>query len=302
MRPVWIVDEVFRIGCPSESVLALVSGLPSHERTTHRMAAIQAQAYADDSGKEPPVYVFAGFVSSSAAWALFSDEWQDALDNARPHRIPYIKMRDAYALKNHFLGFSESERDNLLRSLWMIIKEHAQYGVAVRIDARRYSAEFKGKIAQTLDSPYFVLNNEFVMSVIKAEREQGLSRTVDFIFDNQGSEERDVDVFWNYRKSMAPRWLRKRFGANPIWRSEQQFRPLQAADMLAWTARRIAVEGPSNIENMMESYLPELSMRIYTPYVDIERLGHGMVKLKTVKGQQYETARMRSDRRRGLTK
>src|SRR5690242_20611637 len=109
MIPVWVVDGVFRLGYPSEHVLALVSGLPSPERTMHRMAVFQAQAYADDSGKEPPVYVFSGFVSSSAAWALFSDEWQGALDSARPHKISYAKMRDAYALQGQFLGFSESE-------------------------------------------------------------------------------------------------------------------------------------------------------------------------------------------------
>src|SRR4051794_27804259 len=196
MRPVWVVDGVFRIGYPSEAVLVLVSGLPSYERTTHRMAVIHAQAYADDSGKEPPVYVFAGFVSSSAAWALFSDEWQDVLDNARPRKISYIKMRDAYALQNQFLGLSETERGDLLCSLWEIINKHAEYGVSVTIDANRYSVAFKKRIARTLDSPYFILNDHFVRGVIQAELERSMTRTVDFIFDEQGHEWKDVEIFW----------------------------------------------------------------------------------------------------------
>jgi len=253
------------------------------------MAVIHAQAYADDSGKEPPVYVFAGFVSSSAAWALFSDEWQDVLDNARPRKISYIKMRDAYALQNQFLGFSETERDDLLCSLWEIINKHAEYGVSVTIDANRYSVAFKKRIARTLDSPYFILNDHFVRGVIQAELERSMTRTVDFIFDEQGHEWKDVEIFWKLRQLGAPHWMKRRIGAHPIWRKEQQFKPLQAADMLAWKIRRAAVE--------MRSSIPEISIPIHSPLVEIEMIGQGLVNLKTVRGTPYETGRMRSNRR-----
>jgi hypothetical protein len=270
------------------------------------MAVIQAQAYADDSGKEPPIYVFAGFVSSSAAWAVFSDEWQDALDNARPHKIPYMKMRDAYALQNHFRGFSESERDDLLRSLCQIINKHAQYGVSVVIDAEKYIKAFKDKIARTLDSPYFILNDVFVMSVIQAERQRGLTRTVDFIFDKQGPEEDQVEIYWELRKSKAPRWLRRRLGADPIWRSEEQFRPLQAADMLAWITRRAVSEGLSKnniVERLdfigkLHPFISELLTPIYNPPVIIEEIAQFLEDMKIMHGHQYETPRMRSEIRK----
>src|SRR4051794_29196866 len=126
------------------------------------------------------------------------------------HSWGYIKMRDAYALQNQFLGFSETERDDLLCSLWEIINKHAEYGVSVTIDANRYSVAFKKRIARTLDSPYFILNDHFVRGVIQAELERSMTRTVDFILDEQGHEWKDVEIFWKLRQLGAPHWMKRR--------------------------------------------------------------------------------------------
>src|SRR5258708_19472489 len=75
---------------------------------------LQPQAYVDDSvgSAGSKALVLAGFVSSAAGWAAFSEEWQAALD-LEP-KLDYFKMNEANFLIQQFSpdrGWTEGKPD-----------------------------------------------------------------------------------------------------------------------------------------------------------------------------------------------
>ena len=66
--------------------------------------------------------------------------------------------------------------------------------------------------------------------------------SVDFIFDDESETiVREIVDWWLTLKRTGPRWIRKRMGNSPIFKDDEEFSPLQAADLMAWlTAKRHA--------------------------------------------------------------
>src|SRR5689334_5142091 len=118
----------------ADTIWALVSGLPHGKRERQRMLILQA--FTDDSGNEPTqkLFVLAGFVSPASAWALFSDEWQAALDT--PPRLEYFKMAEANRMQEQFhprRGWDETKRDERVLLLARIARKYASFAAHVSI-------------------------------------------------------------------------------------------------------------------------------------------------------------------------
>jgi hypothetical protein len=59
------------------------------------------QAYIDDSGNDgkSPVFVLAGYVSTTEKWETFSDEWDAVLRPANGKQLDVLKMSDVFRNK-----------------------------------------------------------------------------------------------------------------------------------------------------------------------------------------------------------
>ena len=64
-----------------------------------------------------------------------------------------------------------------------------------------------------------------------------------FIFDNQGKLGLKVSSWYIKLKSMLSDSHQAMMGETPDFRTDTEFNPLQAADALAWTTRRVAENG-----------------------------------------------------------
>jgi hypothetical protein len=65
----------------------------------------------------------------------------------------------------------------------------------------------------------------------------GIEEPIDFIFDNQ-NEKTAILNGWDLYRASAPERIHKLLGAMPRFEDDEQFLPLQAADMLAWWCRK----------------------------------------------------------------
>jgi hypothetical protein len=93
----------------------------------------------------------------------------------------------------------------------------------------------------------------YLMHVVKRVHDD----QIDFIFDTLGGESKTLLIREYERfKSLAPLEFQQIAPKIPRFECEQEFKPLQAADMIAWLARRHffdqarghdPVEGPSNV-------------------------------------------------------
>jgi hypothetical protein len=239
-----------------DRVWALVSGLPPGKRERREFMVLQA--YIDDSGNEPnePIYVLAGFIAPSEAWAKFSAEWQAALNE--PPGLAYFKMKEAERLQDEFdrrKGWDERRRDDRLVTFCRIIQRHAIQRVHASIkhaDFAKYIRTLPTPIRRSISNhPYYLLFHNLMLTVAAVRMSFGQQGKVDFIFDEQGSLGEDAVHYWNHFILSAMRGTRTDFtpylGKRPKFEDEKEFLTLQAADLYAWQLRRNIADNQGQI-------------------------------------------------------
>jgi hypothetical protein len=173
---------------PSDYVWALVAGLPSAERGSRQ--AMILQAWLDDSGsggKKQRVFMLAGFLSDYGSWATFSDEWKQALD--KPPSIPFFKMNHAYnpnARTSVFHGWDRAEINKKVERFISIIKYRVMMRLSSKIEISDYERYVKGRVLQSVDSPYFFCFYQIIYAVAAFQKRYAWNHETDFFFDEQG--------------------------------------------------------------------------------------------------------------------
>lgn len=209
-----------------------------------KLMIIAPQAAIDDSVDQPSRtrLVLAGFVSSAAGWATFSDTWQRALD-LEP-KLDYFKMNEANLLTGQFSrdrGWTEAKRDDRVVTLVRIIKEH----VLIRLHASIKFSEFEKYIAaipvpfrkSVSDNPWIYLFTKLICAMAVRSTLFGINEPCDFVFDEQDEVCDEIYQNWpdfkqiaeNVSRSDFPRFL----GNTPNFENDRNFKPLQAADLFA---------------------------------------------------------------------
>jgi hypothetical protein len=264
----------------ADAVWAMASGYPRGVRE-HRLSMV-LQAVIDDSGGLSetinPVFVLAGFLADTSAWAALSDEWQAILDDSP--KLAYFKMVEANGLRGPFartLGWNESLRDSRLRRFVETIKKNVFLRLSVSIDKHAFISIFHSssfsKRSHNTDKPY-CLAFQLLLTMVSAsqiERQDLFGptpRPVDFIFDEQGNIGTEAQSTWLDFKRSCERSaqqgktdFRPFLGSIPIFRDEKDFLPLQAADLYAWQVRRIFFDSnPQWVKLLNElSKIPQVS-------------------------------------------
>jgi hypothetical protein len=202
-------------------------------------------AHIDGSGStgDSPVFVLAGYVASVAQWEAFSNDWQAALDLEVPRKLAVLKTNHAYRLndpKSLFYGWTAQQRDARLIEFVKTINKHAMHGIVSVVPIEPYLRLFKGKFKpDALDRPYFISFFGILVNLLLLTRRLQLDDRIDFIFDEEGGESEAL-LMEQYRlcMSMAPVDVQNLCGGPPSFKKDHELRPLQAADMIAWHARR----------------------------------------------------------------
>lgn len=137
-----------------------------------------------------------------------------------------------------------------------MIEKHALYGLSCRVNAgeiaracdRVYAEGFEvsaGELSDPYIAAFLVLMDHFhsVRAEIIPEEVGFLSGAkIDFYFDDLTKKSR-IRTMWD--RYMARDWVKKSnlFGAEPKFESDQEFLPLQAADLWAWWVREWSETG-----------------------------------------------------------
>jgi hypothetical protein len=196
-----------------------------------------------------PVFILAGYVARVEQWMKFSDEWQEMLDRTNPRGpLKYFKMREANSLRKQFWGWSERERDARVDDFVGIIKRNVIFGVraflwwedfnVVRQDFPNWPVE-----------PYDILFSHVMARTTHSIRKRNLDDRVDFIFDEQGPLGDRAAISYRLSLPLLPPELSCYVGSPPMHKSDEEFLPLQAADMMAWQSRRFCSDNVAQGEN-----------------------------------------------------
>ena len=234
------------------------------------------QAFVDESGGKGQAghFVLAGLIAHADHWAMFSNAWKGCLK--QDPAIAYFKMREAASLSGEFHRFNRARRDTKLRSLAKLIDQHAQIATFSVIDLDAHKRTWAKTNEKPLNEPYFFSFHNTILASCFELWDLGWRERFEIIFDEQvilGPRAKAWyplvrDVVYDREPeahSIMP--------VDPLFRADDEFLPLQAADLLAWCCRRRMniPNGDRRFDWLLEE-MPSLEVSVYSQYYDLERL------------------------------
>lgn len=195
------------------------------------------QAYIDDSTEAGSVLVLAGYIATVPQWVTFTEMWQRAL-NGFPGTGPFKmnKLKQKHHRPRVELHYS-------------IIEQTVSGGVciAVPIDSfKKVCAEFS--VGPRYSNPYYMAWILTISVFRQFYTEANWTSSVEITFDIQ-KEENFVTEAWHLLKE------KQNGDTDPIkkaprFKDDKEVLPLQAADFLAWWARKAWIKNKTfkNIE------------------------------------------------------
>lgn len=198
------------------------------------------KAFIDDSGSggDSSWVVLAGYISTAEVWAEFDAEWLEVL--ADHPRIDCFHASEAESLRpdGQWAGVSKVERDAKIDRLIGVIQKFELQPISVRMRQSNYDQIVKGHIPTHWDDPYIILLNALItqFAVLIPDRFPEAGQ-VELVFDNHQRFRKRGPQFYN-RMAVGLPSLSETINPNIHYEDDEDFPPLQAADLLAWQIRR----------------------------------------------------------------
>lgn len=209
-------------------------GLPKPRR--RRRLLVPVQAFLDDSGckGQGHVFVLAGLIAPAEQWAEFSIEWGECL--ASPPAIRVFKLTEAMSCTGNFHRFSYRDRERKVAALARIIVRHATTAFTCTLDLGAFERTFT-QAQRPFNGWYFAAYFYALFGLCVDIYGRGYAKEeFEAIFDEQRIFEPRIKEWYPRMKSLARIVLVPEASILPsdlLFRSDDAFQPLQAADMLA---------------------------------------------------------------------
>ncbi|MCK5284146.1 MAG: DUF3800 domain-containing protein [Alphaproteobacteria bacterium] len=188
------------------------------------------QAYFDESQKDD-MFVLAGYLSNKDSWDKFTREWQEQLKIVRS--IAYKASR----------GWQTPSRIRRSKKFYKIIEDNVLIAVSCIINTKELQTAVDGMnidiypfLIKQLKNPYYVAFKAVISGLLKREKEFNLSHRVEFIFDEKTEKNLLINGWDNFLKT-GPSHIKHLIKGRPIWCSDKEVLPLQAADLWAYCVR-----------------------------------------------------------------
>jgi len=233
------------------------------------------QAFVDDSGGkgQSKHFVLVGLVSNSERWARFSQEWRHCLD--QPPRIAVFKMREAASCTGAFHRFTEEQRDARLRALAQIINRYAEFVIWTMIDLEAH-AQTWAKLTKPKSEVYFWPFQTLILGTcFDLWEECHWRERFEIIFDEQLIFGERARRWYPLVREIMRIKHPEEFAilpVDPLFRKDDEFPPIQAADLWAWCLRKNTDDPAAKSFEWLLAEMPNVSQSHYCNYYDLERM------------------------------
>lgn len=272
-----------------ERVLATYAGLSP--RLWRQRLVMVLQVYIDDSGNEPSqeVFVLGGVLSHAPTWLEFGAKWDAAL--AGPPKADYFKYTQASRLRGQFderEGWTETLRDDRLFQLSELVHDHAlaRIDVSMRYDhfnayVRSVPVTYRSLIS---DHPIAFMVGRAISCTVGAMAGLNLRDRCDFFFDTQPGWDVLITALWpsmlkaptlDCPPDLLVDGFSPQLGETPKFEKDEEYPPLQAADLIAGSTRQGLLTG-----EVPRSLIPTLNIPAYRFELsedDVRGIGAGLV-------------------------
>lgn len=199
------------------------------------------QGYIDDSkgGKgQRRMFVFAGFVNEAEWWAIFSNKWEQWLNV--PPSIPVGKKKRVLKMdKLENLGWSTEDINRKLRGFLKIIKTPPLPSITyISLDLDKFKT-WKHCLISPLDQEVYIPALSILASVAHEQIARGKQEQCEVFFDEMKMFKEPLQLLYpSIRNSLIARNRALSVLPNmPRFEDDEDFLPLQAAEILAWVVR-----------------------------------------------------------------
>lgn len=212
------------------------------------------QAYIDDSYRAGGTYILAGPIATSENWEYFSEEWGKLLNSGwgvmnQKNNTPHFKYAS--------MCTTEERRNRI--PVFLNTLERYMFGfIATRIDiselerAKLRVITVGVNVDWTEFDPFYMAFRSLIdkFHIIRHQMPDLFgSEPADFIFDKAVQEKR-INAMWDNYVANRPDNIRSLYGPKPRFVSDDDYPPLQGADLLAGFARECFEQG--NPENFLK--------------------------------------------------
>lgn len=192
--------------------------------------------YIDETGMDGPRVMLAGYVAPLHKWHGFRRKWNELL---RDEGIYYSHIMEMRSGKSPFEGWDTNRISSFVKKSSNIVKKYCDLGLTAAVNKdnrKKYALNMPQKTSP--DSAYGMCARQFFEQIpLLIQKYVGVkSCRVNFIFEHHRQHFGDAERIFDQIKRTDPRyanWL------GSIKSAEcENFAGLQAADILAYSARR----------------------------------------------------------------
>jgi hypothetical protein len=250
--------------------LTFMSGLLKAVR--RRRSVVAMQTWIDESGTrgQSHWFVMVGLMGRCEDWAAFSDQWK-AVCNESP-AIPAFHFRDAKSCEGVFKGFSEAERNTKVRELVRVIGSYPFGGITCAIDIDAFARLLQEKKRPPVRDVYAFTFNSMLTSVCLDLFHMGHKEKSEVFFDERKQEGLKIKKWYPIFRETHPKKLIDMLPIEPVFRDDEDFAPLQAADLLTGVIARKYEERAHSLDWLLAEPLV-LRRSNFSQVYDEARLG-----------------------------
>jgi Protein of unknown function (DUF3800) len=216
------------------------------ERTDPKCLIIMFTAYFDDSGTDgnSEIAVAACYVSTKTGWDNFVTGWgharvQEGFDTF--HMADFVAPPE----QRHepFCDWDKLKKDHVYQRLAKIINENKRAGFAIAIHKELWN-KTPEKIRRHFGTEHYAFAVRVCLMQIAKWRKQSLiSLPIRYVFDwemNKNQKRKEISTTFDILSNPENEDLAEIYGIEPCgfsFEHKEKFKPLQAADILAWQMR-----------------------------------------------------------------
>lgn len=231
------------------------------------------KAFLDDSGTKGTgkVLMFGGLLASAEVLADVTDRWERELQARAPLPIRYFKAYEARSLAGEFAHWSRKGRDQKLVRLASILDRSDLKMILCGVDLAPHR-QTENIYGEASDAKHHPLNQPYLLALLLAmftitKEAADCREKFEVVVDEQVIFRQDALRFWNITREMAAPSLKEFIPVQPLFRDDEDFVALQAADLLMGNARMVLEK---------TSRWPSLdfkNLRAYGMFADAKTLG-----------------------------
>ena len=229
----------------ADAVMASICGLGP--QLWSKRILMNLLAFIDES-VDSSTFCMAGYVSSVERWLEFSKEWKILLPWGS------LNARGAYQFKMNEMASSD-ERMSHVPAFYRVIEKYVLFAVSVHFRLETISAAMQRIVVPGTTIDWAGWNNPYLLGlraltdVINMRRSEigpiiDATEKIDFVFDKRSEEQKVMWAWGRIQSALQPD--KAALYGTVRFEDDEEFLPLQAADLWAWWVRKWSQEFGDN--------------------------------------------------------